>query len=101
MTETLPPDAVAAICRHMNDDHRDDALLIATHLAGVEGAVDAETTGVDAQAMHFLVRRSDGSTQETSVAFAQPVTARPEVRAAVVEMYERACAAAGLPPRAH
>lgn len=94
-------DAVAAICRHMNDDHRADALLICQHLAGAHDAVDAETVGVDATRMHFAVRRADGSVRSTAVAFAAPVAERAQVRTAVVELYERACAAAGRVPRGH
>ena len=98
---TLSPDAVAAICRHMNEDHRDDAVLICRQLAGMPDAVDAEAVAVDTEQMRFAVRRPDGSTQQVSVAFVHPVTERAQVRAAVVELYERACAAAGVEPRPH
>jgi putative heme iron utilization protein len=98
---TFAPDAVAAICRHMNEDHRADAVLICRHLAGVADVVDAETVAVDGHGMRFAVRASDGGAQEVTVAFAAPVAERAEVRTAVVELYERARAAAGLPPRAH
>jgi len=97
----FPPDAVAAICRHMNDDHRADAVLICRHLAGLGDAVDAETVDVDAEAMHFRVQCSDGTVRPASVAFAEPALERAQVRVAVVELYERACAAAGRPPHAH
>lgn len=100
-SDFLTPDAVTAICRHMNDDHRDDGVLICRHLAGVPDAVDAEAVGVDAEGMSFAVRRADGSTQPVSVAFGAPVTERAQVRTAVVELYERACAAAGVEPRPH
>ena len=98
---TFGPDAVAAICRHMNDDHRADGLLICRHLGGVQDAVDAQAVGVDAAGMQFDVRRPDGTSRAVSVPFAAPVQERPQVRAAVVELYERACGAAGLTPRAH
>jgi len=97
----LPPEAVAAICRHMNDDHRANALLICRHLAGVQDAVDAEAVDVDAERMSFAVRRADGTSTPVPVAFARPVTERAQVRTAVVELYERACAQAGVEPRPH
>ena len=97
----LTDDAVAAICRHMNEDHRDDGVLICRQVAGVPDAVDAEAVGVDAERMHFSVLHADGSSSAVSVAFAQPVTERAQVRTAVVELYERACAAAGVEPRPH
>lgn len=93
--------AVAAICRHMNEDHREDAVLICRHLGGVDDVVAAETVGVDAAGLAFQVRRSGGAVVLVAVPFAAPVAGRPEVRAAVVELYERACAAAGLAPRGH
>ena len=97
----LSPDAVAAICRHMNEDHRDDGVLICRQLGGMPDAVDAEAVDVDTEQMRFSVRRQDGSTRQVSVPFADPVTERAQVRAAVVELHERACAAAGVEPRPH
>jgi putative heme iron utilization protein len=97
----LPPDAVVAICRHMNEDHRADALLICQALAGAARAVDAETVGVDTDAMRFAVRTADGSRREVTVPFAEPVTERAQVRSAVVELHARARAAAGVTPSEH
>lgn len=97
----MDDEAVAAICRHMNEDHRADGLLICRALAGAGDAVDAEAVGVDETGMRFRVRAADASTREVSVEFATPVTERAQVRAAVVELYDRACAATGTPPRAH
>ena len=94
-------DVVAAVCRHMNDDHRADSLLICRTLGAIPDAVDAEAVDVDSTAMHFQVTRSDGTTDSTAVPFATPALERPQVRIAVVELYERACAAAGIVPRSH
>lgn len=95
------PEVVAAICRHMNDDHRDDALLICRTLGRVPDAVDATAVHVDAAAMRFQVQRPDGTVEEAEVRFAEPALERSHVRLAVVELYERACAAAGIVPRSH
>jgi hypothetical protein len=85
----------------MNDDHRADSLLICQTLGATPDAVDAEAVDVDSTAMRFRVTRSDGTTDSTAVLFATPALARPQVRIAVVELYERACAAAGIVPRSH
>lgn len=102
MTGTdFAPEVVAAICRHMNDDHPDDSLLICRTLGGVSDAVDATAVHVDAAAMRFQASRSDGTSATVEVPFATPAIERKQVRVAVVELYERACAAAGVTPRSH
>jgi len=95
------PDVVAAICRHMNEDHPEDSLLICRTLGAITDAVDASAVDVDSAAMHFDVTRADGSTERAAVRFATPALERPHVRREVVELYERACAAAGIVPRHH
>lgn len=100
MSAHFAPDVVDAVRRHMNDDHADDALLICRALGGVPDAERVETSGLDSAAMHFTAWVG-GAPQQVSVPFASPVHERPQVRLAVVELYERACAAAGVAPRAH
>jgi putative heme iron utilization protein len=97
---TFPPDVVAAICRHMNDDHAADSLLICRTLAARPDATHAEAVGVDSEGMRFRVT-ADGRPEELTVPFATPAPERAQVRVAVVELYERACAAADLEPRGH
>lgn len=97
---TFPPDVVEAVCRHMNDDHADDALLICRVLGGQPGAERVVTHGLDSEAMHFTAWTGETPT-EVSVPFEEPVLERPQVRLAVVRMHERACDAAGLPRRTH
>ena len=101
MTTTFPPDAVAAICRHMDEDHPEDALLIVRALGGVPDATAVRTVGVDGAGLRMAATRPDGAEVEVDVAFAAPVTERPQVRTAVVELYERACAVSGTAPRPH
>ena len=52
MTETsLPPfapEVVAAIARHMNEDHSADSVLICRALGGQPGTTAATMTGLDA-----------------------------------------------------
>jgi hypothetical protein len=97
---TFPPDVVAAICRHMNDDHAADCLLICRTLGGRPGATRAEAVDVDSHGMRFRVT-TGGDEADVPVAFAAPVFERAQVRVAVVELYERACAVAGIEPRGH
>lgn len=93
-------EVVAAICRHMNDDHRADSLLICRTLGGIPDAVDASAVDVDAAGMRFRVSRTTGTAETAVVPFATPALERSQVRLAVVELYERACAA-GVAPRRH
>jgi putative heme iron utilization protein len=82
---TFPDDVVAAVCRHMNDDHADGSLLICRVLGGRPDAVGAVAVGVDAAGMTFEV---DGA--PVTVPFASPAPTRADVRVSVVELYERA-----------
>ncbi|WP_283138780.1 DUF2470 domain-containing protein [Rhizohabitans arisaemae] len=98
--ETLfTPDVVDAVRRHMNDDHRDDALLICRSLGGRPDATSAETTGVDAAGIEFAAAVPEG-TVTLRVPWSEPVTERRQVRLEVVRMYRQACAALGVTPRA-
>lgn len=90
MTTRFPPDVVAAVCRHMDDDHAEAALLIARALGEVPDAVAARTTDLDGDGLVLTVTRRGGDEQVVRVPFAAPVTERAEVRAAVVELHERA-----------
>ena len=90
----FPDDVVRAVCAHMNDDHRADALLICRTLGGQPGADDVRTTGVDGAALH-LTATVGGAQVPVQVPFARPVTERRELRAAVVELAERARTAGG------
>lgn len=95
----LTPDAVAAICRHMNEDHTEDSLLIVRALGGRPAAQQASMSGLDAEAAIFDAV-VDGVTESVRVPWSEPVTERAQVRAEVVQMYHRACDASGIEPRA-
>jgi hypothetical protein len=97
---TFPPDVVAAVCRHMDEDHPDDALLIVRALGGAPDATAARTTGVDGAGLRFSVDEPSGS-REVDVPFARRISTRPEIREQVVGLYERACAVSGAPARPH
>ena len=89
MSESFPADVVAAVCRHMDDDHSADAMLICRRLGGQPRATTVRTVGVDTAAMHFSAT-VDGATTAVRVPFAEPVRERPEIRTAVVELARRA-----------
>ncbi|PRX98456.1 DUF2470 domain-containing protein [Allonocardiopsis opalescens] len=92
------PEVVAAVCRHMNDDHADDTLLIVRALGGRPDASAARMTGLDAQAAVFEAVGPDGGHQ-VRVPWSGPVTERPQIRREVVRMYREACERLGVPPR--
>jgi len=98
---TFAPDIVAAILHHMNDDHRDDNLLIAR--AFVDPGAEASTmTGLDGDGGQWDVTGADGVASRASVAWpAGPITERPEVRREIVALYDEACAVLGVEPRPH
>lgn len=101
MTASFAPEVVEAICRHMNDDHADDSALIVRMLAERSEAEHCRAVDVDGDGMTFSYAAEDGSTVDVRIPFATLVTDRPGVRTAVVELYERACAVAGIAPRGH
>jgi putative heme iron utilization protein len=94
----FPPEVVAAVTRHMNDDHAGDALLICRTLGGRPAATRARTTGLDADGMDF-VATVDGVEVPVRVPFAHRLTERAQIRREVVRMYQEACRQLGVPPR--
>lgn len=101
MTHQFPDDVVQAVLKHMNDDHRDDNLLIARAFAD-RSAESATMTGFDGDGGDWEVIDADGASTTARVAWpGGPITERPAVRREVVALYDAACAELGLPARAH
>ncbi|MEU4773889.1 DUF2470 domain-containing protein [Micromonospora sp. NPDC023644] len=98
MTAPFGPDVVAAVCRHMNDDHAEDSLLICRTLGGQSTATRARATGLDDEGMEFAVTVDDIEVP-VRVAFAHRLTERGQIRQEVVRMHREACQRLGLPPR--
>lgn len=96
---TFSDEIVTAVLRHMNDDHRDDSLLI-SRAFGSRDAETASMVGLDGDAGFFRYTIGDAA-HEIAVPWSAPITERPEIRREVVVLYERACAELGLEPRAH
>ncbi|KQX74068.1 DUF2470 domain-containing protein [Aeromicrobium sp. Root472D3] len=97
---SFPPDVVAAILHHMNDDHTDDNLTIAR--AFVDPAATAATmTDLDTEGGTWDVV-VDGGTRTQTVPWPGPVVERADVRRAVVALHDAAVERLGLPaPEAH
>jgi len=96
----FPPDVVAAVCRHLNDDHAADLLLIARTLGGLPAAASATAVGIDAESLQ-VAARLDGRTEQVRIAFAAPASQRSQLRFAVVELHERARREAATTHREH
>ena len=91
------PDVVAAVTRHMNDDHAADNVVICQALGGVPDATAATMTGLDESGLAFDVTTPTGTTAAT-IPWSAPVTERPQIRAEVAAMYNRACEQLGIAP---
>ncbi|WTW98046.1 DUF2470 domain-containing protein [Streptomycetaceae bacterium NBC_01309] len=92
------PDVVAAITKHMNDDHPADNLLIVRGLGGKDTATTARMSGLDGLGADF-VAVVDGAETDVRVPWERELTERREVRVEVVRLYNEACAALGIEPR--
>jgi len=101
MAHTFTPDVVSAILHHMNDDHRDDNLLIVRAFA--DGAASsAEMLDLDGDGGSWRFTTESGESTTTTVPWPSgPIDERPAVRREIVALYDAACARLGIQPRAH
>lgn len=96
---TFSPDVVSAVLRHMNDDHRDDNLLIVRAFA--DRAADAATM-VDLDEHEGRWSYSvEGEERRAAVPWSSTISERAEIRREIVALYDRACEVLGLEPRPH
>lgn len=100
------PDVVAAIARHMNDDHGEDNVTICRGLGRQPTTTAATMTGMTPEGIVFTATvggADHGQTDEVEVVvpWSEPITERAQVRAEVVRMQTEAAAALGLPAREH
>jgi hypothetical protein len=93
------PDIVTAVLRHMNDDHRDDSLLISRAFGSLE-AETASMTDLDENGGTFTYTVG-GAEHTVVVPWTGTISQRAEIRREVVVMYDRACTVLGVEPRAH
>jgi hypothetical protein len=101
MPQPFAPEIVAAVLRHMNDDHTDDNVLIARAF-GDEPVESARMTGFDSEGGDWIVAQPDGSEAELRVSWpGGTIAERPQVRQQIVALYDAACARLGVEPRPH
>ena len=83
----------------MNIDHAEDSVLICRSLGGQPQATSVHMTGMDEHGIDF-----GATVGEAEVAirlpWSQTLSERAQVRVEVVRMYQEACAALGIEPRA-
>jgi Protein of unknown function (DUF2470) len=90
--DPFPPEVVAQIMRHMNEDHAADSLLIVRALGGHPAAVAARMTGLDPDGIEFaaVVADAAGGPVPVRIPFSRRLTRRAEVRHEVVRMHREA-----------
>lgn len=87
---------------HMNNDHRDDNVLITRAFSGLADVVSAEMTAFDGEAGEWRVTTADGTEDVVRIPWpGGSITERPEVRREIVALYDGACARLGIIPRPH
>lgn len=87
----------------MNDDHRDDSLLIGRAFGGPDVTAATMVT-FDGEAGVWQIRRAgaDATSEELRVPWpGGSITERPEVRREIVALYDAACLTLGITPRPH
>ncbi len=92
-------DVVTAVMRHMNVDHSEDSTLICRSLGGQPDATAAHMTGIDEHGIDFGATVGGGEVA-LRLPWSQTLSERAQVRVEVVRMYQEACAALGIEPRA-
>jgi hypothetical protein len=101
MPHIFEPDVIAAILRHMNDDHRDDNLLITRAFVDREIS-SAEMVRFDGDGGTWLVATAATSPAEATIAWpGGSISERPAVRREIVALYDEACERLGVEPRPH
>ncbi|MBS1697607.1 MAG: biliverdin-producing heme oxygenase [Actinobacteria bacterium] len=95
---TFDQTVVTAVTAHMNDDHRDDNLLI-VRAFGLPDATTARMTGVDVGGGTWAVTDPRGEHELVVPWQDGAITERPQIRRAVTMLYRTACERLGVPPR--
>jgi hypothetical protein len=86
-------DAAAGIIQHMNADHKDALVLLASVFAGIESQA-VEMTSVDRLGFHVRAKTQDGM-RGARIAFLREVRDSAETRKVMVEMVQQARQARG------
>jgi len=95
----FPPEVVDAVLSHMNDDHRDDNLLIVRAFADRDAST-ASMSGLDARGGTWRYT-ADGEELELHLPWSAELTERAQIRREIVALYDAACGKLGIEPRPH
>lgn len=95
----LTEDVVAAVARHMNDDHAGDTLTMVQPLR--PNAESASVVGLDHHGLQLLVGLGGGATERLDLPWPGPLTQRADIRRFVVELHTSAAEQLGLPVDEH
>jgi len=92
-------DVVDAVLAHMNDDHRDDNVLIVRAFAGrhADAAVMSNLDGRGGTWRYTF----EGEEHELHLPWSEELTERPAIRREIVALYDAACTQLGVEPRPH
>jgi len=96
---TFSADVVAAVLHHMNDDHRDDNLLIARAFGNPDATASTMTT-LDHLGGSWSYE-AGGAEHALTVPWSGQISERAEIRRENVKLYDGACERLGLEPRPH
>ncbi|MBN9211855.1 MAG: hypothetical protein BGO45_15920 [Microbacterium sp. 71-36] len=102
MTYAFDPEIQRAVLAHMNDDHRDDNVLIARAFGDGAPVASARMTGFDGDGGDWTVAHEGGATVGLRVPWpGGSIAERREVRREIVALYDEACRRLGIEPRPH
>lgn len=102
MPHVFDPQVVTAVLAHMNDDHRDDNVLIARAFSPLPDVIVSTMTTFDGDAGQWHVITADGAEDVIRVPWpGGAISERPHVRREIVALYDAACARLGVEPRPH
>ena len=94
------PDVIAAVLHHMNDDHRDDSVLIVRAFSSADVEM-AEMVDLDEHGGLWRYT-ADGEQRELRVDWpGGEIAERPEIRREIVALYDAACERLGVEARPH
>lgn len=102
MTHVFDDAALRGVLSHMNNDHTDDNVLIASALGGVPDVVGAEMVGFDGDGGQWRIATAGGGEEVVTIAWpGGAISERREVRREIVALYDLACERLGVTPRPH
>ncbi|WP_405374376.1 MULTISPECIES: DUF2470 domain-containing protein [unclassified Microbacterium] len=102
MAHVFDDAVVSAVLTHMNDDHRDDNLLIARAFSPFPDVLISTMTTFDGDAGQWHIVTAEGVEEVLRVPWpGGPIAERPAVRREIVALYDAACARLGVEPRPH